>query len=114
MSTKLYVGNLPFRISEEELLSLFQQAGAVQAASVIRDKFSGRSRGFGFVEMGSPEAAQRAVEMLNGHTLDQRALVVDAARPQTPRSSRPGGPGRGPRREFGGYPPRGGDRGPAA
>lgn len=111
MSTKLYVGNLPFRIREEDLLSLFQQAGAVQAVNVIRDKFSGRSRGFGFVEMDSPEAAQRAVEMLNGHTLDQRALVVDPAKPQTPRPNRSGGMGRGPRRDFG-DPPRGGDGAP--
>jgi RNA recognition motif-containing protein len=109
MSTKLYVGNLPFRIREEELFALFQQAGTVQAVNVIRDKFSGRSRGFGFVEMGSPEAAQRAIETLNGHTLDQRALVVDAARPPTPRPNRAGGGSRGPRRDTGETPPRGSD-----
>jgi cold-inducible RNA-binding protein len=91
MSTKLYVGNLPFKAREEDLLPLFQQAGEVQTINIIRDKFSGRSRGFGFVEMNSPEAAQRAIEMLNGHNLDQREMVVNEARPQAPRQPRPGG-----------------------
>lgn len=100
MSTKLYVGNLPFKLREEDLLPLFQQAGTVQAVNIIRDKFSGQSRGFGFVEMGSDDDAQKAIEMFNGHSLDQRQLIVNEARPQTPRPSR--GPGQGNRSGPGG------------
>jgi RNA recognition motif-containing protein len=88
MATRLYVGNLPFKTGEDELQSLFQQAGAVHAVNIIRDKFSGHSRGFGFVEMESPEEAQKAIEMFNGHSLLNRQIVVNEARPQTPR---PGG-----------------------
>jgi len=105
MSPKLYVGNLPFKAREEDLLPLFQQAGTVQAVNIIRDKFSGQSRGFGFVEMGSPDEAQKAIEMLNGHSLEQRAIIVNEARPQTPRPAR--GPGQGNRPNSGGYPRRG-------
>ncbi|HVN84901.1 MAG TPA: RNA-binding protein [Candidatus Binatia bacterium] len=105
MSTKLYVGNLPFKVREEDLLPLFQQAGTVQAVNIIRDKFSGQSRGFGFVEMGSSDEAQKAIEMFNGHTLDQRQMIVNEARPQTPRPPRgPGGNRSGP---GGGYNRRG-------
>lgn len=100
MATKLYVGNLPFKVREEDLLPLFQQAGTVQAVNIIRDKFSGQSRGFGFVEMSSDEEAQKAIEMLNGHTLDQRQMSVNEARPQSPRPSR--GPGQGHRSGPGG------------
>ncbi|MFQ5665386.1 MAG: RNA recognition motif domain-containing protein [Candidatus Binatia bacterium] len=91
MATKLYVGNLPFKTSEDELRSLFQEAGTVASVNIIRDKFSGQSRGFGFVEMNSSEEAQKAIEMFNGHSLDNRAILVNEARPQTPRASRPGG-----------------------
>ncbi len=105
MSTKLYVGNLPFKIREDDLLALFQQAGAVQAVNVIRDKFSGQSRGFGFVEMASSDEAQKAIEMFNGHSLDQRQIVVNEARPQTPRGPR--SPGHGNRGPGGGYGRRG-------
>jgi cold-inducible RNA-binding protein len=104
MSSKLYVGNLPFKVREEDLLPLFQQAGTVQAVNIIRDKFSGQSRGFGFVEMGSPDEAQKAMELLNGHSLDQRALIVNEARPQTPRPARgPGGYARRGNKAGGGY-----------
>ncbi len=105
MSSKLYVGNLPFKVREEDLLPLFQQAGAVQAVNIIRDKFSGQSRGFGFVEMGSEDEAQKAIELLNGHSLEQRALIVNEARPQTPRPARGSGPGGRP--AAGGYARRG-------
>jgi RNA recognition motif-containing protein len=95
MATKLYVGNLPFKAREEDLLPLFQQAGAVSSVSIIRDKVSGQSRGFGFVEMASAEDAQKAVELLNGHSLENREIVVNEARPQVPRSPRQGAPGGG-------------------
>ncbi len=98
MATKLYIGNLPFKAREEDLQALFQQAGAVESVNIIRDKVSGQSRGFGFVEMTSAEDAQKAVQMFNGHSMENREIVVNEARPQTPRSPRPGG-GAGP----GGY-----------
>jgi len=93
MATKLYVGNLPFKVREEELQSLFQQAGTVASVNIIRDKVSGQSRGFGFVEMSSPEEAEKAIEMFNGHSMENRAIVVNEARPQTPRPQRSGGRG---------------------
>ena len=95
MATKLYVGNLPFKAGDEDLRSLFEQAGTVQSINIIRDKVSGQSRGFGFVEMATPEEAQRAIEMLNGRNIDNRERVVNEARPQTPRSGgrRSGGGG---------------------
>jgi len=97
MATKLYVGNLPFKIREEELTALFQEAGAVESVNIIRDKFSGQSRGFGFVEMASSEDAQKAIEMLNGRSLENREIIVNEARPQAPRSG-----GRPPRSGGGG------------
>ncbi len=95
MATKLYVGNLPFKVREEDLMSLFQQAGTVQSVNIIRDKFSGQSRGFGFVEMATQEEAQKAIDTLNGHSLENREIIVNEARPQAPRSSRPSRPGGG-------------------
>ena len=95
MATKLYVGNLPFKVREEDLQSLFQQAGAVESVNIIRDKFSGQSRGFGFVEMSSPEDAEKAVQMFNGHSMENREIVVNEARPQAPRPPRSGGGGGG-------------------
>ncbi len=103
MATKLYVGNLPFKIREEDLQSLFQQAGAVESVNIIRDKFSGQSRGFGFVEMTSPEDAEKAIQMFNGHSMDNREIVVNEARPQAPRAPRPGGGGGGGGGGRGGY-----------
>ena len=101
MATKLYVGNLPFKIREEDLQTLFQQAGAVESVNIIRDKFSGQSRGFGFVEMASPEDGQKAIQMFNGHSMDNREIIVNEARPQAPRSPRPGGGGGGGRGGYG-------------
>jgi cold-inducible RNA-binding protein len=95
MATKLYIGNLPFKVREEDLQALFQQAGTVESVSIIRDKFSGQSRGFGFIEMDSPESAQKAIEMFNGHSLENRQITVNEARPQTPRPPRAGGGGGG-------------------
>ena len=91
MGTRLYVGNLPFKVREDELQTLFQEAGAVQSVAIIRDKFSGQSRGFGFVEMVNADEAARAVEMLNGRNLVNRLIIVNEARPQTPRGPRQGG-----------------------
>jgi cold-inducible RNA-binding protein len=95
MATKLYVGNLPFKVREEDLQSLFEQAGTVESVNIIRDKFSGQSRGFGFVEMSSPDDAEKAIQMFNGHSMENREIVVNEARPQAPRPPRPGGGGGG-------------------
>jgi RNA recognition motif-containing protein len=82
MSQKLYVGNLPFGASEEELKNLFAQAGTVESVKIVVDSYSGRSRGFGFVEMASKEEGEKAISQLNGKTLMERALIVNEARPQ--------------------------------
>ncbi len=83
MGRRLYVGNLPYKTTEAELTSLFSQAGAVATVQVMRDNVTGRSRGFAFVEMGTDEAAQKAVADFNQFPLDGRALVVNEARPKT-------------------------------
>ncbi|MGH9904282.1 MAG: RNA recognition motif domain-containing protein, partial [Pyrinomonadaceae bacterium] len=80
MSIKLYVGNLAFSTSSEELQQLFAQAGSVESATVIEDRDTGRSRGFGFVEMASKEEAQKAIEQFNGTDLNGRNLTVNEAR----------------------------------
>src|SRR4029077_5137738 len=100
MSAKLFVGNLSFQATEEDLRELFAQAGTVETVRIITDQFTGRPRGFGFVEMATKEEATKAVEMLNGRLFRDRNLVVDEARPQPQRG--PGGGGGGG----------GGDRGP--
>jgi RNA recognition motif-containing protein len=101
MGAKLYVGNLPYSVTEERLQQHFAQYGSVVSARIITDKFSGRSKGFGFVEMSSDEEAQRATTALNGTDFEGRNVVVSEARPQAPRDSRPGGGGGGrpPRRD---------------
>ncbi len=83
MSTKLYVGNLSFDTTDSSLRQLFEQAGTVESASVITDRYSGRSRGFGFVEMATSAEGRKAIEELNGKSLDGRTISVDEARPQT-------------------------------
>jgi RNA recognition motif-containing protein len=88
MGTKLYVGNLPFSISDEELGQAFQRFGGVTSAKVILDRDSGRSKGFGFVEMGSDDEAQQAIEGMNGQSLGGRTLTVNEARPIEPRTPR--------------------------
>jgi RNA recognition motif-containing protein len=93
MATKLFVGNLSFRTTSEELRDLFSQAGTVESASVIEDRETGRSRGFGFVEMATQEDATAAVEQFNGKDFGGRNLTVNEARPREERSG--GGGGRG-------------------
>jgi RNA recognition motif-containing protein len=100
MATKLYVGNLAFQTTSEELQQLFAQAGTVESASVVEDRMTGRSRGFAFVEMSSAEEATAAIDQFNGKEVGGRALKVNEAKP---RENRGGGGGRG----FGG----GGNRG---
>jgi len=96
MEAKLYVGNLPFSAGDADLQSLFAQAGTVKSAQVIKDRASGRSKGFGFVEMSSPDEAQGAITMFHGKDFNGRALTVNLARPREERPSgfRSGGPRR--------------------
>ncbi len=111
MGTKLYVGNLSYQTTEDDLRSHFEQAGAVNSCDLILDKFTSKSRGFAFVEMGSQEAADAATSTLNGQELDGRALVVNEARPREDRPPRGGGGGYGGGGGGGGYKPRGGGGG---
>ena len=106
MSTKLFVGNLSFNTTENDLHDAFAAHGTVLEANLMVDRMSGRSRGFAFVTMSSSEEAQKAIEAMNGATLDNRALTVNIARPKEERPGGGGG-GRGPRRDYGG----GGGRG---
>src|SRR4051795_13433704 len=100
MGRKLYVGNLSYNVTSSDLEQLFAQQGSVQSAEVIQDRESGRSKGFGFVEMGSDEEAQAAIAALNGQEHDGRALTVNEAKP---REDRPrGGGGGGGRGGYGG------------
>lgn len=88
MAKKLYVGNLSYDMTEDALKDTFSQAGTVESAIIIKDKMSGRSKGFGFVEMSTDEEAQKAIEMLNGKELGGRALTVNEARPMEERPRR--------------------------
>lgn len=113
MPTKLYVGNLSFRTSSEDLREAFSQAGTVESASVIEDRETGRSRGFGFIEMATPEEAAAAIEMFNGKDLGGRNLTVNEAKPKTDRGGGGGGGrggGGGGRGGYGGGGGGGGDR----
>lgn len=85
MAKKLYVGNLPYNTTEDDLKKLFSQAGSVDSAAVISDKFSGRSKGFGFVEMSTDEEAQKAIEMFDKKEFEGRSIVVNEARPMEER-----------------------------
>src|SRR6185312_7977683 len=98
MSMKLYVGNLSFQTSSEELQQLFSQAGTVESASVVEDRDTGRSRGFGFVEMATKEEGESAIAQFNGKEVNCRALNVNEARPRENR----GGGGGGGRGGYGG------------
>ena len=106
MGTKLYVGNLSFNTTETDLQDLFAQAGAVQEVTLMQDKFTGKSRGFAFVTMGSDQDAQKAIAEINGKTVEGRALTVNEARPREPRPPGGGGGGYGGGGRGGG----GGDR----
>jgi RNA recognition motif-containing protein len=101
MAIKLYVGNLSFQTTSEELQQLFAQAGTVESASVVEDRDTGRSRGFGFVEMASKEEGEKAIEQFNGTDMNGRNLTVNEARPREDRGNRGGGGGGGGGR--GGY-----------
>lgn len=86
MGSKIYVGGLPYSATESQLNDLFAPHGTVESAKVITDKFTGQSRGFGFVEMSTAEESKRAIEALNATQLDGRTLTVNEAKPQEPRS----------------------------
>jgi len=105
MATKLYVGGLPYSTQEDALKELFTQAGSVVSAVIIMDKMSGRSKGFGFVEMSNNDEAQKAISMFNGQDFEGRKLTVNEARPMEARPPRTGGNGGyggggGGRREY--------------
>ena len=93
MAKKLYVGSLPYETTEEQLKELFSEAGSVESATIIMDKYSGRSKGFGFVEMSSDEEAQKAIETLNGRQVGDKNIIVNEARPMKERGSFGGGGG---------------------
>jgi cold-inducible RNA-binding protein len=100
MSTKLFVGNLSFNTTENDLQDAFAAHGTVTEANLVTDRMSGKPRGFAFVTMATPEEAQKAIDALNGASLDGRALTVNIARPREEGGG--GGGGRGPRRDYGG------------
>jgi RNA recognition motif-containing protein len=91
MSMKLYVGNLSFQTSSEDLQQLFTQAGTVESATVVEDRDTGRSRGFGFVEMSSKEEGEAAIAKFNGNEVDGRSLTVNVAKPREDRNGGGGG-----------------------
>ncbi len=103
MAKKLYVGGLPYSTSEDSLKEAFSQAGTVESATIISDKMTGRSKGFGFVEMSSDEEAQKAIDMFTGKEFEGRNLTVNEARPMEPRAPRTGGFGGGNRGGRGGF-----------
>jgi RNA recognition motif-containing protein len=108
VAKKLYVGNLSYEMTDSELQSVFEQFGQVQSVQIIMDRDTGRSKGFGFVEMASPQEAQAAIDALNGKEVNGRALTVNEARPREERGPRGGfgggggGRGAGSRGGFGG------------
>jgi RNA recognition motif-containing protein len=108
MGRKLYVGNLAYQMSDSDLERIFSAHGTVQSAQVIMDRDTGRSKGFGFVEMGSDAEAQAAITALNGNEVEGRTLTVNEARPKTEGG---GGGGRGGRGGYGGGGGGGGGRG---
>ena len=108
MGKRLYVGNLSYEVDSSELEQMFSAHGSVQSAEVVSDRMTGRSKGFGFVEMGTDEEAQKAIAALNGQQNNGRALTVNEAKP---REERPRGGGGGGGGGYGGGGGRGGDRG---
>ena len=94
-SNKLYVGGLPYSVNDDQLRDIFVAHGTVESATVIMDRMSGRSKGFGFVEMSSQEEAQAAIDKLNGTDLEGRNITVNEAKPRQPRTGGGGGYGGG-------------------
>src|ERR671914_595382 len=111
MASKLYIGGLAYSTTSDGLREFFTQSGNVLSATVITDRFSGQSRGFGFVEMNSAEEAQNAISQLNGRELDGRRITVEISNPQAPRTGGGGGGGGRPGGGGGGRPGGGGGRG---
>lgn len=103
MGNKLYVGNLPYSVRDDDLQQAFGAFGQVNSAKVMMERDTGRSKGFGFVEMGSDSEAQSAIQGMNGQSLGGRSLVVNEARPMEARPPRSGGGGFGGGRREGGY-----------
>lgn len=104
LAKRLYVGGLPYETTDDELKELFSEAGAVESAKVVTDRYSGRSRGFGFVEMTNDDEALKAIESMNGKQVGERSITVNEAKPMGERSERGGfgGRGGGSRGGFGG------------
>lgn len=100
-SKKLYVGSLPYKMTEDDLRKLFESIAEITSVRIIIDKFNNQSKGFGFVEMATVEGAKKAIAELNGKEVDGRTLIVNEARPQEQKTRGPGGGGGGPR-SFGG------------
>lgn len=107
MEKKLYVGNISFKATEEDIKELFARSGEVESVKIITDAHTGNPKGFGFVEMATEEDAKKAIDELNGTTFMERAITVAEAKPQQPREKRGGFGGGGGRGGYGG----GGDRG---
>lgn len=103
MAKKLYVGGLPYSTTEDSLKTIFSQAGTVESATIISDRMTGRSKGFGFIEMTTDEEAQAAIDMFNGKEFEGRTLTVNEARPMEARAPRTGGFGGGNTRGRGGF-----------
>ncbi|WP_374413704.1 RNA recognition motif domain-containing protein [Hydrogenophaga sp.] len=103
MGNKLYVGNLPYSVRDDDLQQAFSEFGSVSSAKVMMERDTGRSKGFGFVEMGSDAEAQAAINGMNGQSLGGRSVTVNEARPMEPRPPRSGGFGGGDRSGGGGY-----------
>lgn len=102
MNKKLYVGSLPYSVTEDQLRDMFTEFGALESVRIITDKYTGQSKGFGFVEMANEEDAQKAIDGVNGREMNGRTLVVNEARPEEKRSFGGGGGGGGGRGGFGG------------
>lgn len=100
MAKKLYVGSLPYSVTDDRLREFFAMAGTVESAQVIIDRMTGRSKGFGFVEMADDEGAKAAIEMYNGKDMEGRSIVVNEARPMTDRPPRGGGGFGGGSRQY--------------
>ena len=98
MAKRLYVGNLPYEVTQDQLQKLFSEAGTVDEVNLITDKMTGRAKGFAFIDMGTEKEAQEAIKKFNDYELDGRKLVVNEARPREDRGNRGGGFGGGNRR----------------